>query len=60
MPRLALELNKVMADVNALGGRAAQRLAELEEQLPAAHALLNDIGVADETLRRKIRAAGSE
>jgi hypothetical protein len=59
MPHMALELNKLMADVNALSGSAVQRLAEQAERLPVARAILNDIAVADDALRRKIRAAGN-
>src|SRR5258708_8840929 len=54
---MALELNKLTKDVNALGQNLAERLAELAEQLPVAQAALNGIGVADEALRRKVEAA---
>jgi len=54
---MALELNKLTKDVNALGQNLAERLAELAEQLPLAQAALNEIGVADEALRRKVEAA---
>ena len=54
---MALELNKLTQQVDALGANAAQRLAELSERLPAAHAMLNAIGVADDELHRKVQAA---
>ncbi len=54
---MALELNKLTQQVDALGANAAQRLAELSERLPAAHAMLNTIGVADDGLHRKVQAA---
>lgn len=54
---MALELNKLTKDVDALGQNLAQRLAELAEQLPAAQASLNSIGVADQALLRKVEAA---
>src|SRR5437660_321953 len=54
---MALELNKLTKDVNALGQNLAEKLAELAEQLPLAQAALNGIGVADEALRRKVEAA---
>jgi NurA domain-containing protein len=54
---MSLELNKLTQQVDALGSNAAQRLAELSERLPAAHAMLNAIGVADDELRRKVQAA---
>jgi len=54
---MALELNKLTKDVNALGQNLAERLAELAEQLPLAQAALDGIGVADEALRRKVEAA---
>ena len=54
---MALELNKLTKDVNALGQNLAERLAALAEQLPAAQSALNDIGVADEALLRKVEAA---
>ena len=54
---MALELNKLTKDVKALGENLAERLAELAEQLPAAQAALDAIGVADDTLRRKVEAA---
>jgi hypothetical protein len=54
---MALELNKLTKEVNALGQNLAERLAELDEQLPAARAVLDGIGVADAALRRKIEAA---
>ena len=54
---MALELNKLTQQVDALGANAAQRLAELSERLPAAHAMLNAIGVADDELHRKVLTA---
>jgi hypothetical protein len=54
---MALELNKLTKDVDALGQNLAERLAELAEQLPAARAALDSIGVADEALQRKVEAA---
>ena len=54
---MALELNKLTKDVDALGQNLAQRLAKLAEQLPAAQAALDSIGVADEALLRKVEAA---
>src|SRR5205085_1909608 len=49
--------NKLTKDVDALGQNLAERLAQLAERLPAAQASLTAIGVADDTLRRKIEAA---
>jgi hypothetical protein len=54
---MALELNKLTQQVDALGANAAQRLAELAERLPAARAVLDAIGVADDDLHRKVQAA---
>jgi len=54
---MALELNKLTHAVEALGANAAQRLNELGERLPMAYAALNAIGLADDELRRKVRAA---
>jgi hypothetical protein len=54
---MSLELNKLTQQVDDLGADAAQRLAELSQRLPAAHATLNAIGVADDELRRKVQAA---
>lgn len=51
---MALDLNKLAPSVNDLGTNAARRLADLEERLPAAHKVLQAIGVADEVLRRKV------
>src|SRR3989338_2222962 len=55
--RMALELNKLTESVQALSANAAQRLTELGERLPAALAVLNAIGLADDELRRKVDAA---
>ena len=38
---MALELNKLTKDVNALGQNLAERLAALAEQLPAAQSALS-------------------
>jgi hypothetical protein len=54
---MALELNKLTKDVDALGQNLAERLAEQAEQLPVAQSALNSIGVADEALLRKVEAA---
>ena len=54
---MALELNKLTHAVEDLGANAAQRLVELEERLPAAQAVLDAIGVADDELHRKVNAA---
>ena len=54
---MALELNKLTKDVDALGQNLAERLAELADRLPAAQASLTAIGQADDALRRKIEAA---
>ena len=54
---MALELNKLTKEVDALGQNLAERLAQLAERLPAAQASLTAIGVADDALRRKIEAA---
>src|SRR5258706_12456941 len=54
---MALELNKLTKDVDALGQNLAERLAQLAERLPAAQASLTAIGVADHMLRRKIEPA---
>ncbi|MGQ0603243.1 MAG: DNA double-strand break repair nuclease NurA, partial [Anaerolineales bacterium] len=56
---MALELNKLMADVTALSGNAQQRLEDMVARLPAARAILQTIDVNDEALHRKIRAAGN-
>ena len=54
---MALELNKLTKEVEALGESLAQRLAELAEQLPAARSALDAIGQADDVLLRKIDIA---
>lgn len=54
---MALELNKLTKDVNALGESVAQRLADLAERLPPARAALNRMGPADEALMRKVQTA---
>ena len=43
---MALELNKLTKDVDALGQNLAERLAQLAERLPAAQASLTAIGGA--------------
>lgn len=55
---MALELNKLTSSVDALGANAAKRLAELNERLPVAEALLKTINAEDDELRKKIEAAG--
>jgi hypothetical protein len=54
---MALELNKLTKEVNALGESVARRLGELAERLPEAQAALSAIGVADEALMRKVQSA---
>lgn len=54
---MTLELNQLSEQVQALSATAAERLANLELQKPAAEALLRDIGQADEALVAKVRAA---
>ena len=54
---MTLELNQLTEQVQALSANAAERLAALEHQLPAAEALLRDIGLADDALRGKVEAA---
>jgi hypothetical protein len=54
---MSLELNKLTHDVDDLGKNAAERLADLDERLPAALATLRATGCADEELRRKIDMA---
>jgi hypothetical protein len=53
---MALELNKLTHEVDALGANAAQRLIQLNERLPAAQAVLDSIGVADDELHRKVQS----
>lgn len=55
---MALHLDQLTAAVQALGENAAKRLAEINAQLPAAGAVLTNLGVADDELRRKIAKAG--
>lgn len=55
---MALELNKLTEEVNALSASAAQRLRELEAQYPVARTVLASIGVASDALRSKIAKAG--
>lgn len=52
---MALELNKLTHDVDALGANAAKRLADLNQRLPAARRRLDGIGVADDWLRQRAR-----
>jgi hypothetical protein len=54
---MALELNKLTQQVNDLSADAAQRLIDLNERMPAARAVLNSLGVADEALQRKVQTA---
>jgi len=54
---MALELNKLTQSVNALGENAAKRLADLNERLPAAEALLRTINGEDSELLKKIESA---
>src|ERR1041385_8520556 len=54
---MALELNKLTKDVDALGQALAVRMSDLATRLPAAQAGLHAIGVADDALLRKIEAA---
>jgi NurA domain len=52
-----LELNKLTHEVAEMGAALAGRAAEFEQRLPAAQALLNTVGQADEELRAKIEKA---
>jgi hypothetical protein len=54
---MALELHTLSHAVDNLSANAAQRLADLDQRLPAARALLRTIGAADEELQAKVRAA---
>lgn len=54
---MALELNKLTKEVNALGETVARRLGELAERLPGARAALNEIGLADDALMAKVNRA---
>lgn len=54
---MALELNKLTSSVDALGASAARRLADLNERLPAAEAMLKTIRADDDDLQKKIAAA---
>jgi hypothetical protein len=54
---MSLELNKLTHDVDALGANMTVRLNELAERLPAAEAVLDSIGLADDNLQRKVQAA---
>ena len=54
---MALELNRVLPDVDRMSVNAAERLAELGRRLPGARARLSAVGVADEALRERIRQA---
>jgi len=56
---MGLKLNQLTEEVNALGTNAAERLAELNEQLPHALAALTSLGVADAELRARISKAGN-
>ncbi|MBL8058114.1 MAG: DNA double-strand break repair nuclease NurA [Anaerolineales bacterium] len=54
---MTLELNQLSDQVQALSATAAERLASLERQRPAAEARLRAIGLADDELQGKVRAA---
>ena len=54
---MALELNKLTQAVNQLSVNLAAKLTDLEARLPAARAVLRDIGQPDAELRRKVDAA---
>ena len=54
---MALELNRVLPDVDLMSVNAAERLAELSGKLPSARARLNAIGVADAALRARVATA---
>lgn len=54
---MALELHTLSHAVDDLSANAAQRLADLDQRLPAARALLKTVGLAGEELQAKIRAA---
>jgi hypothetical protein len=54
---MALELNKLTKEVKALGESVARRLGELAERLPAVRGALDEIGLADEVLMRKVQSA---
>ena len=54
---MSLELNKLTHAVDDLGKNASERLADLDERLPAARAVLQSIGQADDELHRKINLA---
>jgi hypothetical protein len=54
---MALELNKLTSSVDALGASAARRLADLNERLPAAEAMLKTIRADDAELQKKIATA---
>jgi len=54
---MALELNKLTHEVEALSVNAVQRLHTLADVLPTAQAMLQAIGVAGDELHRKIETA---
>ena len=54
---MSLELNKLTHAVDDLGKNAAERLADLDERLPAALATLKAVGRADDELHHKISMA---
>lgn len=55
---MALELNKLLTEVEALGATAAQRANDLSNLLPKVSAELAKLGVADDLLRQKVDKAG--
>ncbi|HRF48833.1 MAG TPA: DNA double-strand break repair nuclease NurA [Anaerolineales bacterium] len=54
---MALELNRVLPEVDLLSANAAERLAELSARLPSARARLAEIGSADAALRARVQTA---
>ncbi|MBI3361215.1 MAG: DNA double-strand break repair nuclease NurA [Chloroflexi bacterium] len=51
---MSLELNKLTHQVEDLGKALADRATEFEQRLPAAKAVLDAIGTADDALRHKV------
>ena len=54
---MALELNRVLPDVDLMSVNAAERLAELSGKLPSARARLSAIGMAEAALRARVATA---
>ncbi len=54
---MALELNRVLPDVDKMSVNVAERLAELGRRLPGARARLSAVGVADDALRARVAQA---